>query len=118
MAMAMADDDEMVVEVVSRGEQDKGGRQSKKVTTSPKDKLRKMVKTKTHGITERLSAGEYYRRHGKDACLGDVCDIRNNGELRCLQKRVNGDPWWAKPRKDGKGRETCGEVPWKANCKV
>lgn len=62
----------------------------------------------------RLSAGEYYRTHGP-SCVGDICDIRGNGEYKCLLLRSNGVPYWAAPSKSGVGQEAC--QPWKPKCK-
>ena len=81
---------------------------------SPKGKMVKKVKTKKHGTTARLSAGEYYRTHGTDAALGDRCDIRKNNEYKCLLKRSNGTAYWAKKSKSGKGQEACGD--WSSQC--
>ena len=74
----------------------------------------KSVTTKTHGTTQRLRAGEYYRQHGPSS-VGDICDIRNNGELKCLQLDKNGRPRWTKPKKDGTGQDECGN--WEENCR-
>lgn len=90
-------------------------RPSDKVT--PKnDKTHKISITKTHGRTRRLSAGAYYRKHGKDKVLGDICQIRKEDkEVRCLLKRSNGTVYWAKKSKSGAGQKACGK--WRNNCK-
>ena len=75
----------------------------------------KTTTTKTYGKTKRLSARAYYDRHGKDGVLGDRCDVRKNAEYKCLLKRVNGSPYWAKKSKTGKGQEDCGN--WRSKCK-
>lgn len=77
-------------------------------------KMIKKVTTKGYGTTDRISAGEYYRKHGPDA-VGQICDIRGNGDLRCLLLRKNGVPYWAKPSKSGKGQESCGT--WQPSCR-
>lgn len=77
-------------------------------------KMIKKVTTKGYGTTDRISAGEYYRKHGPDA-VGQICDIRGNGDLRCLLLRTNGVPYWAKPSKSGKGQESCGT--WQPSCR-
>lgn len=77
-------------------------------------KMIKAVTTKGYGTTDRISAGEYYRKHGPDA-VGQICDIRGNGDLRCLLLRKNGVPYWAKPSKSGKGQESCGT--WQPSCR-
>lgn len=64
----------------------------------------------------RLSAGEYYRTYGEQ-CVGDVCDIRGDGELKCLLIKSNGTPYWAAMSKEGKGQESCGTRPWVAKCR-
>ena len=78
-------------------------------------KALKTVTTKKHGKTERLSAGEYYRNHGMDRTIGDVCDIRMDGEYKCLLTTKSGVARWAKRSKSGKGQEACGD--WSPNCK-
>ena len=84
--------------------------------TPKNDKTHKITITKTHGRTRRLSAGAYYRKHGKDRVLGDICQIRKEDkEVRCLLKRSNGTVYWAYKSKSGKGQEACGK--WKKNCK-
>ena len=77
----------------------------------------KKVTTKGKGTTQRLSAGEYYRRHGKDDSIGNICDIRQDGDYMCMLKRKNGTPYWAKKSKSGKGQEKCKGTPWESNCK-
>jgi len=77
-------------------------------------KMIKAVTTKGYGTTDRLSAGEYYRKYGPTA-VGQICDIRGNGDLRCLLLRKNGIPYWAKPSKSGKGQESCGT--WQPSCR-
>jgi len=74
----------------------------------------KKVTTKGYGTTDRISAGEYYRKYGPTA-LGQICDIRGNGDLRCLLLRKNGVPYWAKPSKSGAGQESCGT--WQPSCR-
>jgi hypothetical protein len=65
--------------------------------------LTKVVKTKGKGSKTRLSAGAYYRKHGEDASIGDVCDIRKDGDKRCLvgytNKKGKFIPKWASRRK-------------------
>jgi uncharacterized protein YheU (UPF0270 family) len=39
-----------------------------------------------------MSAREYVDAGGEE---GDVCDIRNDGELKCLVYRKNGSPYWS-----------------------
>ena len=80
----------------------------------PTGKRVKMVETKKHGKTMRLSAGEYYRSHGNDSTLGDRCDIRKDGEYKCLLKRSNGTAYWAKKSKSGAGQEACED--WSSKC--
>tara|TARA_B100001093_G_C26835071_1_gene1017949 strand:+ start:75 stop:971 length:897 start_codon:yes stop_codon:yes gene_type:complete len=84
---------------------------------SPKnDKTHKITNTKTHGRTRRLSAGAYYRKHGKNKVIGDICQIRKEDkEVRCLLKRSNGTVYWAYKSKSGVGQEACEK--WKKNCK-
>jgi len=65
----------------------------KKTKKSTEKKLGK--KTKKNGTPERLSAGYYYRKYGPDS-EGDVCDIRQNGELKRLQVDKNGRAFWGK----------------------
>lgn len=84
--------------------------------TRPKPKpMVKVTKTKTHGTTKRLSASEYYREHGLDRAIGDRCDIRKNGEYKCLLKKKNNSPYWAKKSKSGKGQEKCED--WSSKCR-
>ena len=70
--------------------------------------LIKKVTTISSGTADRLSAGTYFREQ-PGAALGDICDIRNNGDLRCLLKRKNDAPYWAKKSKSGKGQKACGD---------
>ena len=90
----------------------------KPVRGAPKSKnpTRRTRKRKTVGPPgyARMSAGDYYRRHG-DEGVGDVCDIRSDGELKCLLLRKNGVPYWAKASKTGRGQEAC--VPWIDRCR-
>ena len=74
----------------------------------------KTVTTKKHGKSQRLSAGEYYRNHGMDRTIGDRCNIRRDGEYKCLLKRANGTVSWAKKSKSGAGQEACGD--WSSRC--
>ena len=80
-------------------------------------KLIREVTTFSKGTTERLSAGEYYRYGGKE---GDICDIRGDGELRCLIIGKNGTPSWKKITKNEKTltHKTCGPGPWKKKCAI
>ena len=77
------------------------------------DNLIKTVTTKGKGTTRRLSAGEYNRKHGGP--LGDRCDIRRDGEYKCLLKRRNNVAYWAAPSKTGKGQEACED--WSSRCR-
>ena len=43
----------------------------------------------------RLSARWYYDHYNGNDAVGDVCDIRGDGEMKCLIKRSNGSPFWA-----------------------
>ena len=74
------------------------------------------VTTISKGTTQRLSAGEYIRYGGKE---GDICDIRNDGELRCLIIGKTGTPSWKNITQNTKTLtyKTCGSGPWKPNCK-
>ena len=89
-----------------------------KPSTKPiPEKLIREVTTFSKGTTDRLSAGEYYRYGGKE---GDICDIRGDGELRCLIIGKNGTPSWKKITKNEKTltHKTCGPGPWKKKCAV
>ena len=66
--------------------------------------MSKTTTTKTHGTASRLSARAYYDKHGRRG-LGDRCDIRQDGEYKCLKLLENGTPQW-KPCVSGK---TCKE---------
>lgn len=81
------------------------------------EQLWKVVSTKSKGTTCRLSAGAYYRKFS-DGTIGDICDIRNDGDLRCLMERKNGVVYWAKKSKSGEGQEKCGDDVWRHNCQV
>ena len=74
----------------------------------------KTVTTKAHGKSQRLSAGEYYRNHGMDRTIGDRCDIRRDGEYKCLLTTKSGVARWAKKSKSGKGQEACED--WSSRC--
>jgi hypothetical protein len=73
----------------------------------PKTKVRT---TKTHGTTEPLSAGTYYRKHG-ELGINTRCNIRasNPKEYKCLllrnstEKRPTASAYWSKD----KGQEKC-----------
>lgn len=88
-----------------------------KHSTKPNHKLIREATTFSKGTTDRLTAGEYYRSGGKK---GDICDIRGDGELRCLVIGKNGTPSWKKLSKNEKTLtyQTCGLGPWKENCAV
>jgi len=88
-----------------------------KHSVKPNHKLIREATTKSKGTTDRLTAGEYYRSVGKK---GDICDIRGDGELRCLVIGKNGTPSWKKLTKNEKTLtyQTCGPGPWKENCAV
>ena len=81
------------------------------------EKLIREVTTFSKGTTDRLSAGEYYRYGGKE---GDICDIRGDGELRCLIIGKNGTPSWKNITKNEKTltHKTCGPGPWKKKCAI
>ena len=84
--------------------------------SSPKAKkptVRKAVKSSASG--SRMSAGHYYAKHGESS-IGDVCDIRGNGELKCLLLDVNGRPSWALPAKQSTRQAPCGN--WAKKCKT
>ena len=49
----------------------------------------------------RISAGEYYRKHGETA-IGSECVIRKDGTKKCLKKRANGVVFWGKCAKKKK----------------
>ena len=94
----------------------------KKKTTPPKKKpvvsKKKSAPKKT--TDNRISASEYYKKFGEEA-IGDIVDIRNNGELKCLLKRSNGTVYWASKSKSGKGQEQCGHgLPgkWRPNTRI
>lgn len=60
------------------------------------------------------------KKFGEEA-IGDIVDIRNNGELKCLLKRSNGSVYWASKSKSGKGQEQCGHgLPgkWRPNTRI
>jgi hypothetical protein len=77
--------------------------------------IRKMVTTKSAGTAMRIAAGAYYRKHPE--AVGNICDIRDDGDLRCLLLNKNGVARWAKVSKSGAGQEVCGTPPWIANCR-
>ena len=64
----------------------------------------KVTTTKTHGKSKRLSAGTYYRSHGNDATLGDMCNIRQSTppEYKCITKTKSGVARWGKCPSDPK----------------
>jgi hypothetical protein len=80
-------------------------------------KLIREVTTFSKGTTDRLSAGEYYRYGGEE---GDICDIRGDGELRCLIIGKNGTPSWKNITKNKTTLtyKTCGPGPWKKKCAI
>lgn len=80
---------------------------------APKPMSKKTTTKK--GTGSRLSAGAYYEKYG-DAAVGHVCDIRGDGELKCLLLDKNGRPRWAPASKSGEGQEACGATPWSARC--
>lgn len=90
------------------------GKSAKKPAKKPVAMV-KQTTTKGKGTGDRLSAGAYYAKYG-DAAVGHVCDIRGDGELKCLLLDKNGRPRWSKPSKSGAGQESCGSVPWSARC--
>ena len=58
--------------------------------STPKKGKKKSAKKKDG----RLSAREYVEEYGGKE--GDVCDVRNDGELKCLLFRKNKSPYWSK----------------------
>ena len=64
----------------------------------------------------RLSAGEYYRTFGVQS-IGDICDIRGDGELKCLVPR-SGSAFWSSPTKTENVMSRCGPVPWRKKCRL
>ena len=97
----------------------KAAKKPRKAMSASKDvkshgKTVKTVTTKAHGKSQRLSAGEYYRNYGLDNALGDRCNIRRDGEYKCLLKTKSGVARWAKKSKSGKGQEACGD--WSSQC--
>ena len=93
-----------------------GCREKKKETPSQTSSQTSSQKPPSTKMTKqgRLSAGEYYRNHGNDISIGDRCNIRKDGEYKCLLKRNNGVPYWASPSKSGKGQESCED--WSSKC--
>jgi hypothetical protein len=64
----------------------------------------------------RMSAGDYYRTYGP-ASIGDVCDIKTDGNYKCLLLRANGIPYWAaRSKTDSATQKTC--MPWAPKCKA
>jgi hypothetical protein len=61
----------------------------------------------------RLSAGEYYRTYGGDRVIGDICDIRKDGELKCLRARGASAYWYGRGKVDP---PEC--TPWVKRCKL
>ena len=55
------------------------------------------TKKDTNG-TDRLSARYYYDTYGHDRTIGDRCDIRNNGEYKCLLLSSGSPKWMAKTK--------------------
>ncbi len=53
------------------------------------------VRIKPTKTGDRLSARWYYDNYGDDSTVGDRCNIRKDGEYKCLLKRDNGSPYWA-----------------------
>ena len=88
-----------------------------KHSNQPNHKLIREVTTFSKGTTDRLTAGEYYRSGGKK---GDICDIRGDGELRCLVIGKNGTPSWKKisNNENTLTYKTCGLGPWEQKCAV
>lgn len=64
----------------------------------------------------RMSAGEYYRTFG-DQSIGDICDIRGDGELKCLVPRSS-SAFWSSPTKTENVMSRCGPVPWRKKCRL
>lgn len=73
----------------------------------------KITKTKKNGKGGRLSAGEYYRTY-REKAIGDRCNIRQDGEYKCMLKRKNNTVYWAKKSKTGAGQESCED--WSSKC--
>ena len=49
-----------------------------------------------------------------DRTIGDRCDIRRDGEYKCLLTTKSGVARWAKKSKSGKGQEACED--WSSRC--
>jgi hypothetical protein len=89
----------------------------------PKKTTTRLPVTKKPNKSSRLSAGQYYRDCGTDSepkrclnkVLGDRCNIRKDGEYKCLLKNTNDIVRWAKKSKSGVGQEICGD--WSVKCK-
>jgi len=73
-------------------------------------KMVKVEKTKSKGSTSRLSAGEYYRsrlqavsakERGARDPIGDRCNIRKDGDYKCLIPDRNGVAKWVSKKKKG-----------------
>ena len=73
-------------------------------------KMVKVEKTKSKGSTSRLSAGEYYRsrlqavsakERGARDPIGDRCNIRQDGDYKCLIPDRNGVAKWVSKKKKG-----------------
>ena len=64
----------------------------------------------------RLSAGDYSRKFPNS--IGDVCDIRGDGHLKCLVLKSNGVPYWADYSPNSKIQGPCGPHPWRERCRA
>lgn len=65
----------------------------------------------------RMSARWYFDNFGHESALGDRCDIRGDGEYKCLVKRSNGSPFWLNDTENNRSRYRECEN-WSPRCKV
>jgi hypothetical protein len=73
-------------------------------------------KWRTLSKNGRLSAAAYYAKFGHTS-LGNRCDVRNDGTLKCLLKRKDGIVHWAtRPKKVTDHTLKCGD--WSELCNV
>lgn len=78
----------------------------------PKPML-KEVKNASGVKSTRLSARTYYDKYGPN-CVGDRCNVRQDGTYKCLLIKKNGSPYWAKKSKSGAGQDSCEN--WSSRC--
>jgi hypothetical protein len=78
-------------------------KKNKDLTSTIEKRTRKKENLYKNG---RISARAYYDKYGESS-IGNRCDIRNDGTVKCLLLNKNGHPYWSNTTNKQQCKKLC-----------